>query len=179
MQDRLKDFIARHVFHPLQGMTLGDWWSLLRRHRFAIDPQHWPRALVQTAVSALQLGQRPDRAEAVRAADRGRPGSRPPLFILGHYRSGTTHLHNLLALDPQFAAPTFFQALNPHTFLTTERLAAPVADRLVVRRRYQDEMALGAGVPSEDEFALGTMTGLSPYLGWYFPETACPTTTAT
>ena len=52
MQDRLRDFIARHVFHPLQGMTLGDWWALLRRHRFAIDPQHWPRALVQTAVSA-------------------------------------------------------------------------------------------------------------------------------
>ena len=95
--------------------------------------------------------------------------SRPPLFILGHYRSGTTHLHNLLALDPQFAAPTFFQVLNPHTFLTTERWAAPVADRLVVRRRYQDEMALGAGVPSEDEFALCTMTGLSPYMGWYFP----------
>ena len=98
------------------------------------------------------------------------PRSSAPLFILGHYRSGTTHLHNLLALDPQFAAPTFFQVLNPHTFLTTERLAAPVADRLVVRRRYQDEVALGAGVPSEDEVALGTMTGLSPYLGWYFPR---------
>ena len=49
-----------------------------------------------------------------------------PLFILGHYRSGTTHLHNLLALDPQFAAPTVFQVLNPHTFLGTERWAAPV-----------------------------------------------------
>ena len=58
-----------------------------------------------------------------------------PLFILGHYRSGTTHLHNLLALDPQFAAPTFFQALNPHTFLSTERFVAPVADRLIARRR--------------------------------------------
>ena len=59
--------------------------------------------------------------------------------------------------------------LTPHTFLTTERLAAPLADRLVVRRRYQDEMALGAGVPSEDEFALCTMTGLSPYMAWCFP----------
>ena len=103
-----------------------------------------------------------DRIEATRVE--------APLFILGHYRSGTTHLHNLLALDPQFAAPTFFQVLNPHTFLTTERLAAPLADRLVVRRRYQDEMALGAGVPSEDEVALCTMTGLSPYMGWYFPR---------
>ena len=91
------------------------------------------------------------------------------MFILGHYRSGTTHLHNLLALDPQFAAPTLFQVFNPHTFLTTERWVAPVVDRLVARRRYQDEMAQGAGTPSEDEFALCTMTGLSPYMGWCFP----------
>jgi hypothetical protein len=30
-------------------------------------------------------------------------------------------------------------------------------------------MALGAGVPSEDEFATCTMTGLSPYMAWCFP----------
>jgi omega-hydroxy-beta-dihydromenaquinone-9 sulfotransferase len=169
MTERFKDFVARHVFHPLEGMAFGDWWSLLRRHRFAVDPPHWPRALVQTAVSAsnslaarLERRRYRGRIEAARV--------QAPLFILGHYRSGTTHLHNLLALDPQFAAPTFFQVLNPHTFLTSERWAAPVSDRLVVRRRYQDEMALGAGVPSEDEVALCTMTGLSPYMFWYFPK---------
>jgi hypothetical protein len=167
--ERLKDFIARHVFHPLEGMTLGDWWKLLRRHRFAIDPPHWPRALVQTAVSLSN--------SASARIERGRFGRRidatqvqHPLFILGHYRSGTTHLHNLMALDPQFAAPTFFQALNPHTFLTYERCVAPLADRLLIRRRYQDGVALGASVPTEDEVALSTMTGLSPYLGWYFPR---------
>jgi LPS sulfotransferase NodH len=166
--ERLKDFIARHVFHPLQGMVLGEWWALLCRHHFAIDLKHSPRALIQTALSAsnsiavrIERRRYGDRIEAARVE--------APLFILGHYRSGTTHLHNLLALDPQFAAPTFFQALNPHTFLTNEWLAAPLADRLIVRRRYQDEMALGAGVPSEDEFALCVMTGLSPYMAWCFP----------
>jgi hypothetical protein len=59
--------------------------------------------------------------------------------------------------------------LNPHTFLSTERWSAPVVDRLVVHRRYQDEMALGAGMPSEDEFASCMMTGLSPYMDWCFP----------
>jgi hypothetical protein len=41
---------------------------------------------------------------------------------------------------------------------------------MVVRRRYQDEVALGAGVPGEDEVALCTMTGLSPYMAWYLPR---------
>ena len=168
MTERLKDFIARHVFHPLQGMALGEWWALLRRHRFAIDLRHLPRALVQTALSAANsAGARLERLRFGRRIDATPVPA--PLFILGHYRSGTTHLHNLLAQDPQFAAPTFFQALNPHTFLTNEGFAAPLADRLIVRRRYQDEMALGAGVPSEDEFALCVMTGLSPYMDWYFP----------
>jgi hypothetical protein len=169
VSERLKDFIARHVFHPLQGMTLGDWWALLSRHRFAVDLRHLPRALVQTAMSASNsVHARIERRKFGRWIEAARVEA--PLFILGHYRSGTTHLHNLLALDPQFAAPSFFQALNPHTFLSTERWVAPIADRLIVRRRHQDEMALGAGVPSEDEFASCAMTGLSPYLGWCFPE---------
>jgi hypothetical protein len=169
MIDRLRDFLARRVYHPLQGMTFGDWWHLLRQHHFAVDPLHWPRALVQTAASVNN--------SVIAGAERLRHGGRidaaivqPPLFILGHYRSGTTHLFNLLSLDPQFAAPSFFQALNPHTFLITERSVAPIVDGLMVRRRYQDAMALSAAVPSEDEFALCTMTCLSPYMGWTFPR---------
>jgi omega-hydroxy-beta-dihydromenaquinone-9 sulfotransferase len=168
MAERLKDFVARHVAHPLQGMTLGVWWAFLGRHRFAVNLKHSPRALIQTAVSAsnsvvarIEGWRYGERIEAARVE--------APLFILGHYRSGTTHLHNLLALDRQFGAPTLFQVLNPHTFLCTERWAAPVVDRLISRRRCQDEMAQGAGLPSEDEFATCAMTGLSPYMGWCFP----------
>jgi omega-hydroxy-beta-dihydromenaquinone-9 sulfotransferase len=169
MTEVIKDFIARRVAHPLLGMTFGAWWALLSRHRFAVDLKHGPRALIQTAIAAsnsagawMERWRYGDRIEGARV--------RAPLFVLGHYRSGTTHLHNLLALDPGLAAPTLFQVLNPHTFLSTEWFASPVADRFIVRRRYQDEMAVGASVPSEDEFALCTMTGLSPYMGWCFPD---------
>ena len=168
MKEKLKDFAARYVFHPLQGMTLGDWWAALQRHRFAVDLPHLPRALFQTAFSVSNsINARMERRQFGRKIEAAQ--IEPPLFILGHYRSGTTHLHNLVALDPQFAAPTLFQVFNPHTFLTTERLMAPVVDRLVARRRSQDEMAQRAGTPSEDEFALCNMTGLSPYMGWCFP----------
>jgi hypothetical protein len=150
-------------------MLFSDWWPLLRRHRPGVGLRHAPRVAVQTAVSLSN--------SALAGLERRRFGRRveaarvhAPLFILGHYRSGTTHLHNLLALDPRLAAPNLFQAFNPHTFLTTEGWAAPLADRLLIRRRYEDEVALGVQVPTEDEVALGTMTGLSPYLAWYFPR---------
>lgn len=169
MSGRLKDFIARRVIHPLQGMTLGDWRALLRRHRHPIDRRHRPRAWFQAALAASNsIGARVERRAF--GGRVGRAVVEAPLFVLGHYRGGTTHLHNLLALDPDRAAPTFYQVLNPHTFLTTEPLGAPLADRLVIPHRLQDDVALGANVPGEDELALGAMTGLSPYLGWYFPR---------
>jgi hypothetical protein len=169
MSEPLKYFLSRHVFHPLAGMTLGNWLALLRRHRFAVDLKHMPRALVQTSMSVsnsvhagIESWRFGKRIEAARVE--------APLFILGHYRSGTTHLHNLMSLDPRFAAPTLFQVLNPHTFLGAERWAARLAGNLIARKRFQDEVAFGAGMPSEDEAAMGIMTGLSPYLGWCFPE---------
>ena len=34
---------------------------------------------------------------------------RPPIFILGHWRTGTTLLHELLSLDPRHGYPTSYQ----------------------------------------------------------------------
>ena len=47
---------------------------------------------------------------------------------------------------------------------------APIASRLTVRRRPQDDVAIGVGMPTEDEFALCAMTGCSPYMEWAFPK---------
>ena len=169
MTERLKDFIARHVFHPLEGMTLGDWWSLLRRHRFAIDPPHWPRALVQTAVSLSnsvtarierwRFGRRIDATQVQRPAVH--PRALPQRHDAPAQPAGPR---------PAVRRPDLLPGAQPAHLPDHERWAAPLADRLLIRRRYQDEVALGAGVPTEDEVALGTMTGLSPYLGWYFPR---------
>jgi hypothetical protein len=32
-----------------------------------------------------------------------------PVFVIGHPRTGTTHMHNLLNLDERFYAPNTFQ----------------------------------------------------------------------
>ena len=42
-----------------------------------------------------------------------------PLFILGHWRSGTTHMHNLLGKDPNHTYPTLWQVIFPDSFLVT------------------------------------------------------------
>jgi len=149
-------------------MTLGEYVRLLRKHHFAVAPAYWPRAAFMAGMGVLNsvVGGHETRVYGPELAS---VRIRPPLFILGHWRSGTTHLHNLLATDTQFAYPNVYQVLNPHTFLTTERcskvlFASP-------RTRIMDDVPLNAEVPFEDEFATcGTLH--SPFLTWVFPRDA-------
>ena len=88
-----------------------------------------------------------------------------PVFILGHPRTGTTHLHNLLALDGnRFGYCTTFQAGFPSTFLILERfswLLSPLMDKT----RPMDQMKLSFELPQEDEIATNALTaGISPYM---------------
>src|ERR1051326_7888893 len=78
------------------GMGLWDWLCLLAAHRFAVGRGYRTVALKNTlgctVSSVLGWAQllRYRRALVHTAL------TAPPLFILGHARSGTTHLHNLL-----------------------------------------------------------------------------------
>jgi hypothetical protein len=167
--DAARDALSRRLFSPLQGMTFGVWDALRRRDGGDVDPPFRPRAAFQSAVSlansALAAAEERRFGPRVEAAE-----VRPPLVILGHWRHGTTHLHNLLARDPRLAPPTLFRTLYPRTFLTTERLVPRLGRPLLLRTRPHDGIPLGFGVPNEDEVALCNDSGVSPYLSWAFPR---------
>ena len=155
----------------LAGLTLGEWLRLLRDNRFAVAPRFWLRAAVITGSS---VGNSLARLceDAIFASRVAATPVEPPLFVLGIWRSGTTHLQNLLAIDRRFATPNWYQACYPHAFLTSEAIVSRPAGILLPDRRLQDNVRLGFDLPSEDEFALCCMTGLSPMLSWVFPERA-------
>jgi hypothetical protein len=96
----------------------------------------------------------------------------PPLFILGVWRSGTTHLHNLLAQDDRFAFPNFYQVMYPATFLCTEWAQARFVGFFLPRKRPQDNVLMGVREPQEDEFAICSLTGHSFILSLAFPRGA-------
>lgn len=154
----------------LAGITAGDWWRLLRANRFDVDAPYWHRALVVTALSLVNSVHR-WRERRWDAAIAATPLAGPPLFVLGHWRSGTTHLHNLFAQDrDRFAYANTYQVINPHTFLGTEDVNSRLFAGLVPKTRPMDNMALSFQTPQEDEFAPCLMTGLSPYMGVTFPR---------
>ncbi len=93
----------------------------------------------------------------------------PPLFILGHWRSGTTFLHELLGLDERYASPTTYQCFAPSHFLLSESIIAKYGNWLIPNRRPMDNMKAGWALPQEDEFALMNLGAPTPYLRLVFP----------
>jgi omega-hydroxy-beta-dihydromenaquinone-9 sulfotransferase len=88
----------------------------------------------------------------------------PPVFILGHWRSGTTLFHNLMTLDPGVTCPNLYHCMNPGHFLLTERYIAPLTEWVLPRTRPMDNIPTSWQMPQEDEIALAIDCGISPYL---------------
>ena len=153
----------------LAGITVGDWLRLLRENGFAVDLACWPRVATVTSFSIVN-----SIAAALQdAVFRRRPNSaafEPPLFILGHWRSGTTHLHNLLACDDHFVAPTLYQVLFPHSFRLTETFLSRPLSALLAGRRGFDNVRVAFDLPNEDEFAVCLLCLCSPYMSLAFPQ---------
>jgi omega-hydroxy-beta-dihydromenaquinone-9 sulfotransferase len=150
----------------LYGLRASDWWSLLSETGFDVDLRGLPSAALITLFSLQNswLARNDARIDlsTVRVV--------PPIFLLGHWRSGTTHLHNLLAIDPALVAPNTYECAYPWSFLTSEDTHGKALERFAPRSRPQDNMAFSLWTPQEDELALTVLSRRTPFLAWAFPR---------
>jgi hypothetical protein len=145
---------SRHAFRLWHGMCLGAWLRLLRGNLGAVSPARYG-LLVSVTLCALGNSMLKGLSRLVYGRRLRRVTVAPaPLFVLGHWRSGTTWLTQLLALDPRLAAPTAAQCFMPETFLVAQRLLAPLLRAALPRKRPMDAVALRSDSAEEDEMAL-------------------------
>jgi omega-hydroxy-beta-dihydromenaquinone-9 sulfotransferase len=156
------------------GMRPAAWWRMCSQHGFRIHPIRWPMAFligmitpfnsVMGAVQRVRHGRKIDATEI----------HEPPVFIIGHWRSGTTYLHELMHLDERFVSPTTYQCFAPHHCLLTEWMMNTLGGWLIPKQRPMDNMAAGWDRPQEDEFALLTLGAPTPYVRMAFPNDPPP-----
>jgi hypothetical protein len=153
----------------LSGISLRDWLHLLLDERAQIDFSRLPR------VASITLQSLKNSAFGV--VERRRYDSlirevviQPPLFILGHWRNGTTHLHQLIAQDDRFGFPNTYQTAFPRTFLSTEAIDSRLTSFFVPKHRPMDKVDISLTSPQEDEFALCASCLRSPCMAWVFPR---------
>jgi omega-hydroxy-beta-dihydromenaquinone-9 sulfotransferase len=95
----------------------------------------------------------------------------PPIFIIGHHRSGTTYFHDLMSRDPNFGYLEHWQGMRgSEIFLSSPELAKDWADSNYPRKRRADDVMVLASSPAEEEFALGNSSPYSFYTWLWFPK---------
>lgn len=99
-----------------------------------------------------------------------KPEINSPVFIIGHWRSGTTFVHNVLSCDPQFGYCTTYQTVFPHLMFSGSRFFKWAAKICMPSTRPTDSLELRVEQPQEEEFALANMTPMAHYHFWIFPQ---------
>ena len=98
------------------------------------------------------------------------PLAHDPVFILGHWRSGTTFVHNVLSCDKRFGYCTTYQTVFPHLMMFGQPFFKKNMSWLMPDHRPTDNMELAVDLPQEEEFALSNMCPYTYYNFWFFPK---------
>ena len=155
------------LLHPLMGGNLHTLWALIARNGTGRYPLH-----LAIILTAALLRWPFSTYERWRVAQSPLPQEtqKPPVFIVGHWRSGTTFLYNVLSRSPQFAYVRPLATGLPWDFLTLGTLLRPLLERALPEGRFIDQVPVNPDSPQEDEIALASMQPVSFYHGLYFPE---------
>lgn len=158
------------------GVTMSVWWKAMKagHFRFGIHRVAMGFLICGLSVmnSVLALGQRIFYGRKIKE----RKLVAPPVFILGHWRSGTTLLHEYMILDDRFTFADTYACFAPSHFIFSGPFMRPFVSLLMPKKRPMDNMATGLDRPQEDEFALCALGVPSPYLNILFPNNPpiCP-----
>ena len=155
--------------HLMGGVRTGRLARLLRRRGLGLHPMCLARGLFlfQSSLwsSLFAFHERRRFGRILKDA----PVPADPIVIVGHWRSGSTFLHQLFAQDPHLTCPTVFQCLFPDSFLVSRARVGPLLRGLIPRQRPMDSVAVTLDAPQEDEFALLRLTDASPLEDLFYP----------
>jgi hypothetical protein len=146
------------------------WAKLLYQNRFAVDPKFGYIAGIVSVNSTISLVLRWLQEAMYGGEIRETKIEKQPIFVIGHWRTGTTLLHELLIQDPQFNYPDFLACFNPNHRLISERFFKVYGKNLAPSQRPMDNMKAGWDRPQEEEFALCLLGLPSTYTDVIFPN---------
>jgi len=152
--------------HPLSGANVATLRDAFSRggwpDRWGTSAAIWAAALARAPVSAIER----------RLIDRSLPeipADQAPVFILGHWRSGTTHLYNIMS-QGAFGYVSPIAVGLPWDMFGIARALRPLLEKALPEHRWIDRIPVTPISPQEDEIGIASMTDKSFYHGIYFPR---------
>lgn len=98
-----------------------------------------------------------------------------PVFILGHYRSGTTYLQKLMVSDKRFGCLTNYDSLFPNTNLLLGKKMKPIIQFLLTKFKiknpfFRNSIVQLSDPAEEDDYLMNKASSYSAYWGLIFPK---------
>src|SRR2546423_15613092 len=97
------------------GCNLSGWFLMLYRARFRVSLNRVHIALLITICSLLTSLAGILQSMVFLTVVRRRRFRIDPIFIVGHWRTGTTFLHNLLSMNRGVTCPTTWECFAPNS----------------------------------------------------------------
>lgn len=153
-------------------MNLSTLGKFLRRHGAQLHWRYVHRVAYLLVAAAwnsyLSRFEKAINGEKIAAAEL----TAPPIIITGYWRSGTSHLHNLLNCDPDLTCPTAYQVMFPHHFVYSQPWGMRMFNYFTPGRRPMDNMSYYSTTPDEEEKAVAALSGVSPFFRVLLPVSA-------
>ena len=152
------------------GYSFFKWLKLLFFNGFNIRFKYVPKVMAITFINFLLYPYVLIERFKDRKRIRQTPIKQDPIFIIGHWRTGTTHLHKMLALDGQFGFITLTETAFPYLILGQSKILHKLMKPFTPKRRPTDNVEMFPEMPHEHEFALMVLCSYTPILGITFPD---------
>ena len=155
---------------PAVGYSLKIMAGLFSRNQ--VSARYYPRLVIITLINLINYPFRTWERLLINPGFKNEAIKNDPVFIVGHWRSGTTHLHNLLCQDERLGFVTTYQSVFPDTLLAGlgRFIFGGFTKLLIPGTRKGDNVKLDTANPQEEEFALGDKTPVCFYYFWMFPK---------
>lgn len=155
---------------PAVGYSLPVLYYLLSHYKTEL--KYIPRAAVITLINLINSPFRLCERTVTNKKIKSLQIKHDPVFIIGHWRSGTKLLHNLLTQDQQMAYVSTYQSVFPESIFIQpgKFIFKNFTDILIPSTREGDNVRLNPDFPQEEEFTLGSKNPSSYYYFWFFPK---------
>lgn len=159
-----------YMAHYLSTCRLDNWVRLLKENKFKISKDKIPQTLYMLGTSLLLTPFTLLESLFYGRAIKKHKIEKDPVFIIGHWRSGTTYLQNLMSRDKQFG---WCDPVSTTTFCNSYLLGpilAKIQSNVLSEARPMDNMEYKLDLPMEDVFALNLLSNHSIIHLLAFPQ---------
>lgn len=143
------------------------WLRLIRDNGITNKKMYWRIWMFVMLTWPFQIIQRVLFNHRIRKVDLEK---QPPFFVLGHWRSGTTHLHYILSKDKHFSYLNSYQAFLLNVALLGRTWLKVILSPLMPSTRPQDNIKMTVDAPAEEEQPLTNISNYSGMHSFFFPK---------